>query len=212
MVDAASGRELTGGVRLGLSRRWRTTPTAMRGHAPTTLALLLWSAFTGADGFPLACAYIARVPAAELEPHAACAALEGERLILAPRHLRQLRYETDGLASVWVAGQWYYVHSSGAALPVVTLDNGPDPFAEGLARSRRGGRIRYVDVRFREVIGPRYDWGWPFAQRRALVCLGCRLIQDGEHGRVSGGRWGWIDRQGREVVPVQLSEVQARAR
>ncbi|NEV64594.1 WG repeat-containing protein [Thiorhodococcus minor] len=95
---------------------------------------------------------------------------------------------------------------------MATLDNGPDPFAEGLVRSRRAGRILYVDVHFREVIGPRYDWGWPFAQGRALVCRGCRPLQDGEHSRVSGGRWGWIDRQGREVVPVQLREAQARAR
>lgn len=95
---------------------------------------------------------------------------------------------------------------------MVTLDNGPDPFAEGLARSPRQGRIVYVDPQFMEIIGPRYDWGWPFAQGRALVCRGCRLLQDGEHSRVSGGRWGWIDHRGREVVPVRLSEAQARAR
>ncbi|NEV61142.1 WG repeat-containing protein [Thiorhodococcus minor] len=177
-----------------------------------TLALLLWSAFTGADGFPLTCAYVARAADAELASHPACAAREGERLILAQRHLRQMRYETEGLASVWVAGRWYYARPSGAALPVVTLDNAPDPFAEGLVRSRRQGRIVYADAHFREVIGPRYDWGWPFAQGRALVCRGCRPLQEGEHSHVSGGRWGWVDRQGREVVPVQLSEAQARAR
>ncbi|NEV60353.1 WG repeat-containing protein [Thiorhodococcus minor] len=181
-------------------------------RAPTTLALLFWSAFTGAAGFPLSCAYVAQAADAELVSHPACAALDGERLILAPTHFRQMRFETDGLASVWVAGRWYDVQPSGAALPVVTLDNGPDPFTEGLVRSQRQGRILYVDVHFREIIGPRYDWGWPFVRRRALVCRGCRLIQEGEHSRLSGGRWGWIDRQGREVVPVQLTEAQARSR
>ncbi|NEV64595.1 hypothetical protein [Thiorhodococcus minor] len=78
-------------------------------RAPTTLALLLWSAFTGAAGFPLTCASVARTADAELASHAACAAREGEQLILAPTHLQQMRYETEGLASVWVAGRWYYV-------------------------------------------------------------------------------------------------------
>ncbi|WP_201093215.1 WG repeat-containing protein [Thiocystis minor] len=44
------------------------------------------------------------------------------------------------------------------------------------------------------------------------MCRGCRPIQDGEHTRLSGGRWGWIDRQGREVVPVRLDEARARLR
>lgn len=91
-------------------------------RALTTLALLLWNDFTGADGFPLTCTYVAQDADAELASHAACAAREGERRILAPRHLRQMRYETDGLASVWVAGQWYDVQPSRAVLPVVTLD------------------------------------------------------------------------------------------
>ncbi|TCT24301.1 WG repeat-containing protein [Thiobaca trueperi] len=176
------------------------------------LTLSLWSAFTGAAGFPLSCVDVARGTEAELASHRDCAALKGEDLMLAPTQLRQMRFEIQGLAAVWVTGQWYYVRPTGESLPVVTLDNGPDPFAEGLVRSPRQGRIAYVDAQFREVIAPRYDWGWPFARGRALVCRGCRPIQDGEHTRLSGGRWGWIDRQGREVVPVRLSETQARAR
>ncbi|WP_276611743.1 hypothetical protein [Thiorhodococcus mannitoliphagus] len=43
------------------------------------------------------------------------------------------------------------------------------------------------------------------------MCLGCRPVSDGEHTRLSGGHLGWIDRQGREVVAVQLSELEARA-
>lgn len=76
-------------------------------RVPATLALLLWSAFAKADGFPPTCAYVARAADAALASNPACAALEGERLILAPMHLRQIRLETEGLASVWVAGRRY---------------------------------------------------------------------------------------------------------
>ncbi len=113
------------------------------------LTLSLWIAFTGAAGFPLSCVDVARGAEAELASHRDCATLKGEDLMLAPTQLRQMRFEIQGLAAVWVAGHWYYVRSAGESLPVVTLDNGPDPFAEGLVRSPRQGRIAYVDAQFR---------------------------------------------------------------
>ncbi|MBK5963924.1 hypothetical protein CCR95_07440 [Thiocystis minor] len=123
------------------------------------LTLSLWSAFTGAAGFPLPCADVARGAEAKLASHRDCAALKGEDLMLAPTQLRPMRFEIQGLAVVWVAGQWYDVRPTGESLPVVTLDNGPDPFAEGLVRSPRKGRIAYVDAQFQEVIASRDDWG-----------------------------------------------------
>ena len=49
---------------------------------------------------------------------------------------------------------------------------------------------------------------------RALVCLGCavgRSSEDG-HGSVDGGRWGFIGKSGREIVPVTLTKAQAMLR
>jgi WG containing repeat len=65
-----------------------------------------------------------------------------------------------------------------------------------------------------QVIAPKYDWGWPFEAGRALICLGCkptRAVED-EHGSDEGGRWGFIDKSGKEVVPVKLTKAEAVSR
>ena len=64
------------------------------------------------------------------------------------------------------------------------------------------GRIAYADRDFREVIGPRFSWGWPFSDGIAITCVDCRIGEpdaDG-HRAVTGGRWGAVDRSGRAVV------------
>jgi hypothetical protein len=91
-------------------------------------------------------------------------------------------------------------------LQVLTFDNGADYFSEGLTRSLVGGKIAYFDRSFHQVISPKYDWGWPFEAGRALVCLGCSptgFEKDG-HSSVDGGKWGFIDKSGKEVVRVKL--------
>lgn len=178
------------------------------------------------------CRYVARSSVdSGFEEHASCAVIgaDGEVGIL-PEPLATALYD-GGLASLWVAGRWFYVKPDGRALEVVAFDNGPDAFSEGLVRSPRAGKVAYVDRDFKELIPPRYDWGWPFADGRALVCRGCRIEQsegehqqcegehqqsegehqqrEGEHRPVTGGSWGYIDRSGHEVVPVALSYDQA---
>jgi hypothetical protein len=186
--------------------------------APFLGPLALLSAALLASGEPgaLPCVYAAAPtaaePAPELELHAGCAVIgEDGGLVVAPAHRSAARY-VDGLAALRVDGGWYYVRPDGPALRVVTLDNGPDDRSEGRVRSPRGGGIAYVDAALREVIPPRYDWGWPFEGGRALVCVGCRPGEpDGEHRPMVGGRWGYVDAGGREVVPVTLSREEALA-
>lgn len=126
-----------------------------------------------------------------------------------PAHLERLSYSEEGLGSVWVNGVgWIYVKRDGETLEVLALDNGPDPFAEGLVRGLRNGKVAYFDRSFRMVIAPRYDFGWPFSGGRARVCLGCRTepadpADFERHLSVVGGEWGFIDLAGREVVPVR---------
>lgn len=149
-------------------------------------------------------------PTPELTEHPGCAGIDPDgRPRIAPRHLAAAQYD-DGLAGLLIAGDWYYVRPDGASLRVVTYDNGPDYWAEGLVRVRRDGKIAYADRDFEVVIPPRYDWGWPFEDGRALVRSGCRQGDPvGEHRPVVGGRWGYIDRSGQEVVPVRLSRSEA---
>ncbi len=200
-------------------------PTSRRTHLKIfvmigSVAGLLCTASTGGaqDGpvnqaaFPIPCAFISGP--GELEVDDACVAAAGETPMLSPRVLARLKY-TRGLASFALRpGDWYYRRRDGVTQRMVTFDNGPDDFAEGLARAIVADRIAYIDRRLRIRIRTRYDWGDRFAGGRAAVCIGCRStpVGNGEHRVMTGGRWGIIDKAGREVVPVLLTQAEFIAR
>ncbi|MEH2622102.1 hypothetical protein V1292_000157 [Bradyrhizobium sp. AZCC 1719] len=124
-------------------------------------------------------------------------------------YLTRLRYDRDGLASVLLMdrtdtrkGQWFYVRRGVAPAPVELMDNGPDYFKDGLARSRVGGKIGYIDRKLNLVIPAIYDGAYPFNDGVAVVCTACTLVSEGENNGRSwyeGGHWGRIDRKGRVV-------------
>lgn len=161
------------------------------------------------------CVYIAKPTAESPDPgfelHEDCATFDenGDPRIL-PAHLEAISFDDD-LASVLIADRWYYLRPDGSILSVPTYDNGPDYWRDGLVRTLRDGRIGFAGRDFELVVEPLYDWAWPFEDGLALVCQGCR-IEDGpgEHHAVVGGRWGVIDRSGREVLAVTHSAEEAR--
>lgn len=150
--------------------------------------------------FRLACAYFS---ATDLESASQCAAKIGDGFAIAPVVLRQLHYD-HGLATISIARQaWYYRRRDGRMIEMLTYDNGPDTFSQGLARGRIDGRLVYVDRRLRVRIRTRYTLGAPFQHGRADVCTGCveTPIDGGEHTIMTGGHWAVIDRRGHEIAP-----------
>jgi hypothetical protein len=106
-----------------------------------------------------------------------------------------------GLSAVADSLGWAYVDTTGAVVirPFV-FDNGPDPFAEGLARFTQGGLFGFFDTCGTVVIQPRFTFVKPFADGVAEYCEGCTLSADGEYTKVTGGVWHRIDRTG-AVLP-----------
>jgi len=143
----------------------------------------------------------------EWESYDDCAKYTNGELVVNPEHLKNLDFDSLGMAAFWVGSQIFYIKKSEEYLPVVAYDNGADDYSDGLVRSLVDGKISYYDANFRQVIAPKYDWGWPFKSGRALVCSRCSIqASDGdEHGMVTGGRWGYIDKEGEEVIPVEYS-------
>ena len=92
-----------------------------------------------------------------------------------------------------------------------SMDNGPDYFEDGLARSRVGGKIGYIDRKLNLVIPATYDGAYPFKDGVAVVCTACtidydRTVAEGERSWYEGGQWGRIDRRGRVVSPFRPRE------
>jgi hypothetical protein len=162
------------------------------------------------------CVYVTRATAAdpfpELQPHGGCARLEDGGWVFEASHLERMSFGETGLAGVWVEG-WHYVTPKGRSLAVLTWDNGPDEFSNGLVRGLRDGKVAYFNADFQEVIAPIYDWGWPFDEGKALVCRGCKSEHPvEEHMSLVGGVWGFIDTAGKEIVPVLLTREEAFSR
>ena len=152
----------------------------------------------------LDCAYAPR--GGEMQTFSNCASKDAQGGVhLQPQHGALLTYDRDGLAGVYVDG-WYYLTRDGSSAAVMAFDNGPDPFAEGLARALAGGKVGYIDRHLRQVIPARFDGAFPFDHGRAAVCIGCRTTPQGEHSSYAGGQWGCIDRRGTFVTALHETE------
>jgi len=71
--------------------------------------------------------------------------------------------------------------------------------------ARFDGKVGFVNERLELTVPREWDFAFPFEDGFARVCTGCILQREegGEHSEVTGGRWGYVDREGRVVVPVE---------
>jgi hypothetical protein len=117
-----------------------------------------------------------------------------------------LYFNADGLSSVLVQGVLLHVSRAGRTAPAFPFDNGADYLVEGVTRVLINGKVGFVDASLAEAISPNWDFASPFDGGVAAVCSGCSAVADGEHSMMVGGHWGYIDRQGRVVVPVTFAK------
>ena len=122
---------------------------------------------------------------------------------IASRYLKELLFQPNGLASVWMADGWMYVNHQGIAIitGVPTFDNGADEFHDGLVRFVKNNKYGFANERGTIVVPPVYDGAMPFDQGRAKVCSRCvdKCAGDCEHHIFSGGESLLIDTKGRIV-------------
>ena len=132
------------------------------------------------------------------------------RVVIQPRFAVAKPFSPEGIAAVVDKQGWAYVDRNGKLVirPYV-FDNGPDSFADGLARFTAGGKFGFFDKHGRVVIRLRFTFAAPFSEGRAVVCDGCREVAEGEHKSIRGGRWGFIERTGALVIPLQFEEAES---
>ncbi|MCU1300336.1 MAG: hypothetical protein JWQ87_620 [Candidatus Sulfotelmatobacter sp.] len=133
-------------------------------------------------------------------PDCVYTARDGSRSI-ARHYLKDLTYQSNGLATVRGANGWMYVNRRGKVIidGVPIFDNGPDQFHNGLVRFVEEHKYGFADQRGNVVIPARYNGALPFDKGRAKVCLGCvqKCADDAcEHHIVSDGEWLFINTHG----------------
>jgi hypothetical protein len=141
-----------------------------------------------------------------------CASVDKDGTIaLEPMTISAVRSRDHDPVAVRIGSTLYYVNSDGRIAPVLKYDNGADYFVEGLARTPRQGKIGFIDRALVERIPPSWDFAFPFDGGVALVCQNCRPHAVGEHTEMRGGVWGYINREGDEVVRVRFDRAKLPA-
>jgi WG containing repeat len=87
------------------------------------------------------------------------------------------------------------------------------PFSDGMAiyGDRASGRSGYLDRRGGVAVEPKFDVAWQFSEGLAAVNFGAKWQKGGISRPVKeGGKWGFIDKTGRLVIPAQYESVDYR--
>lgn len=92
-----------------------------------------------------------------------------------------------------------YINRAGRIVirDVAYMDNGPDDFHHGLVRIERKGIWGYADPTGRIVVPMKYSCALNYRDGYQdvgpLVCVGCRIEQQGEYHACLGGKWFRVD-------------------
>ena len=128
-------------------------------------------------------------------------------VIVEPRFMMAFGFSDKGLGAVADEDGFAFIDTRGTVLArAFAFDNGPDYFVAGRARIIEGDKVGFIDETGTIVVEPTYEAAGSFCSGLAPVCSGCRREDDGEHYRMVGGRWGFIDRSGAVVVPLEHDE------
>jgi hypothetical protein len=135
-----------------------------------------------------------------------CELTSDGNIVVAKHSLADIAFGSEGLGSIVVDNRGlYFVTHEGKTTPALNFDNGPDYVVEGLARTVKNGKVGFINTELDPVVAPIWDFAFPFEHGVAVVCTGCvstPASPGDEHRSVTEGKWGYIDKHGRVVVPV----------
>lgn len=149
-------------------------------------------------------------PSLGYAPQGNCGKLVGDKLTINAASLKKIDFSNDGLAWIIADGKVFYVTSAGKTVRVFPFDNGADYFHDGLARTISNGKIGFINKALDIVIKPQYDFTFPFENGVAIVCNGCYIKKEVEHGSVIDGKWGMINKAGKVLIPIKYSRAELK--
>jgi hypothetical protein len=130
-------------------------------------------------------------------------------VVIAPRYAMATEF-VDQVAGVVDEDGWVFIDRSGKLLArAFVFDNFADAFVEGRARIVEDDRHGFIASSGEIVLAPTYAFVEAFSEGRAAVCEGCTRETMGEVYRMVGGKWGYVDLQGKLVIPARYDEAGA---
>lgn len=99
-------------------------------------------------------------------------------------------------------GRWIAIDRNQNTLyDIVSFDNGPDYFYEGLVRAKRNEKMGFADKYGHIAIPCEYDFAWWFEDGKAKVTFDAKEIRDkyDEHTTIESDEWFYIDKNGKKI-------------
>lgn len=114
---------------------------------------------------------------------------------------------TGEIAAVVDDRGWIFIDREGEYLATAfVFDNVADEISEDRARIVEGDRYGFIATDGEIVVAPIWSFVLPFSEGLAAVCEGCVRQQDGEHFRMVGGEWGYVDLGGNIAIAPRFEQ------
>lgn len=136
----------------------------------------------------------------------------GDTIIPYGKYMCHIPYRTLGFISKPKEKDIVAISPSGTELfKVFQYDNGPDHLSEGVFRMiGNNNKMGFADTTGHIVIPPRFDFVTPLKNGHAFFNTGGRSVpidKSGEYHMITGGHWGVINKEGKEICPALLDSV-----
>ena len=115
---------------------------------------------------------------------------------LNPKLLKKLDFKNQDVIAIKVQNQFYYVRKDGKKISTLSYDGEADKFSDGLARTKRNGKVGFFNRNLDIILKPIYDFAFPFHNGVAEICVGCKEEAEDGTSMLNGGKWEKIDRDG----------------